>query len=251
MHKQNTTQAGDAAIEYEVVVSKRASRITMRVLPGRGLVVSAPQGVKRQTIHAFVDSQRQWIEKSLADIEAMTLPQYRLWPPRSLSLNAINKQLILSFTDDAEGFADDADEHENKLSQWGNLYLPVQFATEQKAAVADSVAEHLKGIARVFLPPMLASRAHLHGLEYQRVSIRGQRTVWGSYSSKGTLSLNYKLLFLPGELVDYVLLHELAHTVHLDHSKAFWELLCQLNINARMLDKQLRKAGTFVPPWLA
>lgn len=216
----------------------------MRVLSGRGLVVSAPQGVNRQTIQSFVDSQRQWIEKSLADIEAMTLPQYRLWPPRTLSLNAIDQQLILSFTDDA-------DEHENKLWQLGDLHFPVQFAIEEKAAIADSVAQHLKGIARVFLPPMLASRAHLHGLEYQRVSIRAQRTVWGSYSSKGTLSLNYKLLFLPRELVDYVLLHELAHTVHLDHSKAFWGLLCQLNINARMLDKQLRKAGTFVPPWLA
>jgi len=116
--------------------------------------------------------------------------------------------------------------------------------------MATSAFLQLKHIARTFLPPLLASYAHLHSKQYSKVSIRGQRTVWGSYSSSGTLSLNYKLLFLRRELVDYVLLHELAHTVHLDHSAAFWAQLQSMNVKARALDRELRTSAHLVPPWL-
>jgi len=64
------------------------------------------------------------------------------------------------------------------------------------------------------------------------------------------LSLNYKLVFINPHIVDYVLLHELAHTRHLDHSAAFWRFLDGLKPNARQLDRQLKEAGSQVPPWL-
>lgn len=243
MHTQNP-----APVEYELVRSTRAQRITMRVLPGRGVVVSAPQNVSRKTIQSFVDSQRTWIESSLASIEANTIPQYRVWPPVGLTLNAIDKNLTISFVERSGNRANDGRQLGEPLDE---MHLQLALMPDDKAAIATAIANHLKGIAQVFLPPLLAAQAHLHELHYKRVSIRGQKTVWGSYSSKGTLSLNYKLLFLPRELVNYVLLHELAHTVHLDHSEAFWRLLCQLNVNSRQLDKQLRKAGVFVPPWLS
>ena len=130
------------------------------------------------------------------------------------------------------------------------LQLDVMARSEDRPAVAQEIAVYLKSLARDFLPPLLASYAHLHGLHYERVSIRGQRTRWGSYSSTGTLTLNYKLLFLSRELVTYVVLHELAHTRYLDHSEAFWQLLSQLDVNARKLDRHLRTAGSAVPPWL-
>ena len=87
-------------------------------------------------------------------------------------------------------------------------------------------------------------------MTYGKLSVRGQRTLWGSYSSSGTLSLNYKLLFLPPELVDYVVLHELAHTRHMDHSRAFWRLLDKMIPGARDLDDQVNDAATLVPRWL-
>ena len=89
-----------------------------------------------------------------------------------------------------------------------------------------------------------------HRLFFARVAVRGQRSVWGSCSSRGTVSLNWKLLFLRPALVDYVLVHELAHTRHLDHSSAFWRLLVSLEPSARALDAELRSAGRFVPHWL-
>jgi len=63
------------------------------------------------------------------------------------------------------------------------------------------------------------------GVEASRISIRGQRTRWGSCSSHGTICLNWRLLLLPGKLCDYILVHELCHLRHLDHSAKFWSLV--------------------------
>ena len=121
---------------------------------------------------------------------------------------------------------------------------------QPRAAVAKLVATLLKRKARQFLQPVVALHAREQGMVYRKLSIRGQRTLWGSYSSSGTLSLNYKLLFLPPQMVDYVVLHELAHTRHMDHSNDFWDLLEQMMPGARRIDEELHEAVKLVPFWL-
>lgn len=229
--------------DYELIVSKRAKRATLRVLPGGGLVVSIPKGFPKAQLDKLIEQNREWIKRSIEQLEARTPEHYRQWPPLSLSLDAIGVQVSLGYPDKPplRGRLNDAA---------GNFHLAITAPKDDKSAVACEIAHYLKKLARKTLPGPLAAYAHLHGLHYERVSIRGQRTVWGSYSSSGTLSLNYKLLFLPRELLDYVLLHELAHTVHHNHSEAFWKLLCSMNVNARVLDRRLRDAACNVPPWL-
>ncbi|MFK7993796.1 MAG: M48 family metallopeptidase [Granulosicoccus sp.] len=226
-------------------MSRRAKRASLRVVPGRGLIVTIPRRFARYKVNDFIESNRSWIDAALADMEAKILPQFRQWPPQVLSLKAVGIRLVLSYQGAESSAAPTQPDNDPAI-----LHICVKSSTHDKPAVAQEIAGHLKILARRFLPPLLASHAHLHGFSYQRVSIRGQRSVWGSYSSSGTLSLNYKLLFLSRELVDYVLLHELAHTVHLNHSEAFWQLLCRVSVNARVLDSRLAVAGPQVPPWL-
>ena len=95
--------------------------------------------------------------------------------------------------------------------------------------------------AREKLSERLAELAAEHHFNYNRVSIRNQRTRWGSCSSKNNISLNMKLLHLPGQLIDYILLHELVHTRVKNHSQDFWNELETVVANARTVDKQLRK----------
>jgi hypothetical protein len=80
-----------------------------------------------------------------------------------------------------------------------------------------------------------------HGFCYNKVSIRNQRTRWGSCSAKNDISLNMKLLKLPQELIDYVILHELVHTRIKNHTKAFWRELDRIVGNAKALDARLNQ----------
>ena len=95
-------------------------------------------------------------------------------------------------------------------------------------------------VARKILCRRIGELAQLHKFVYNRVSIRKQKTRWGSCSSKDNINLNANLLHLPSELMDYVLLHELVHTRVKDHSKDFWDELNTIVPNARQVDRRLK-----------
>jgi hypothetical protein len=83
--------------------------------------------------------------------------------------------------------------------------------------------------------------ANEHGFKYNRASVRNQRTRWGSCSHKNNISLNAKLVLLPKELIDYVILHELVHTRIHNHSKQFWVELDRYAVNGKVMAKRLRE----------
>ena len=84
--------------------------------------------------------------------------------------------------------------------------------------------------------------ARKHGFSYSRLTIRNQSTIWGSCSHKNNISLNIALADLPEYLIDYVMLHELVHTLHPNHGRSFWAELDKYSAgNAKLIDKQLRK----------
>ena len=83
----------------------------------------------------------------------------------------------------------------------------------------------------------------IYGFTYNRVSIRNQRTRWGSCSRKGNLNFSYKVVLLPPALVDYIVVHELCHLGEFNHSRNFWDLVARTMPNHRELRVQLRAAS--------
>jgi hypothetical protein len=110
----------------------------------------------------------------------------------------------------------------------------------QHAAFTRSRGYISRQSAKGIIEARLTELAGKHGLSYNRVTVRSQKTRWGSCSSRKNLSLNYKITLLPPELMDYVLLHELIHTRHFNHSRAFWEELDRCVGDAKQLDKELQ-----------
>ena len=100
----------------------------------------------------------------------------------------------------------------------------------------------LRRKAQSVLPAQLAQLAALHGFKYSAVKIRKSKSRWGSCSTKGTISLSFYLLLLPEHLIEYVLLHELCHTVQMNHSPAFWALVNKCTQNkVKEFKKEIKK----------
>jgi predicted metal-dependent hydrolase len=101
----------------------------------------------------------------------------------------------------------------------------------------------LREEARVFVHQRLEYYRHVYGYDFGRVSIRNQATRWGSCSRSGNLSFNYRLVQLPPNLADYIIVHELCHRKELNHSSAFWALVQKAVPNFKSLRVELRKRG--------
>ena len=113
----------------------------------------------------------------------------------------------------------------------------------QKKAFEDNFHSIDKMKAKKRIIYRLNKLAELHGFTYKKVSIRNQRTRWGSCSAKGNISLNIKLVALPQELSDYIMLHELVHTRVHNHSKKFWKELDKYTGNGKVKAKRLIEYG--------
>jgi predicted metal-dependent hydrolase len=106
----------------------------------------------------------------------------------------------------------------------------LEWARRQRARVLESRrpadADHeLRARAAIELPPQLLALAERHGLIVTRVTIRNQRSRWGSCSSRGHITLNFRLLLMPPEVREYILIHELMHLRQANHSRRFWRLV--------------------------
>ena len=91
-----------AKLDYELVVSRRAKRVTLRVVPGRGLVVSIPQRFPKACVPEFVQRNRTWIDAALKEQVDKTPLPYRQWPPRELWLPAPGKSLLLNYISETD-----------------------------------------------------------------------------------------------------------------------------------------------------
>ncbi len=113
----------------------------------------------------------------------------------------------------------------------------------------DLLKRWLQHQGRIHLTPWLEQVSAETGLSYHKVQIRGQKSRWGSCSSRGTISLNYNLLFLRPELVRSLIIHELCHTVQLNHSASFYQLWAQFLPDYQELRAEMKQARDQVPWW--
>lgn len=136
---------------------------------------------------------------------------------------------------------------EISVCQKGSLYI-IQV-TEKTDMLDKNIQEKLRLLfekivrkeAKLYLPVRLKQLSVLHNIPFHSVKINNARTRWGSCSSKNQINLTLKLMLVPTDLIDYVLLHELAHVVHKNHSVKFWTFLSGLTDDILLKKKELKK----------
>ena len=230
-------QLKDQIYPCEITHSNRARYLRLKLSHTGSLSVVVPKGIPSSVVKNFVVSQTTWIESKLKQLNP------------SVSEAAKPKQLNLSYLDECWGleYWPDSLMQSIKLDAGESYKLQCSGKVDDIQLLHKALGLWLKGKAQQIIPDRLEALAVHHGFHFNRVTIRGQKTRWGSCSAKKNINLNYKLLFLEPALVDYVLIHELCHTIEMNHSKRFWDLVADCDINYRQHDKQLNKLARTLP----
>jgi predicted metal-dependent hydrolase len=122
-----------------------------------------------------------------------------------------------------------------KLSELSGRKVPLLSRTGKREY------EQRKAEALAFIAERVAYWNRFYGFSYGNISVRNQKTRWGSCSRKGSLSFNWRLLLLPTEMVDYVVVHELCHLAHFDHSESFWAQVARAIPDHRDIRKRMKR----------
>ena len=131
------------------------------------------------------------------------------------------------------------------VEQHRSSLLKKQATLQARPKLTADDVERMRKEAKATLPRKVAELAHLYGFTYTGVRIREAKTRWGSCTGKNTISLSLYLMQVPEHLQDYVILHELCHTVHHDHSPRFWALMNQVTDGkAHLLRAELHRYHT-------
>ncbi len=234
----------DQTIPVTLRKSPRARNLLVRLVPGQGVVVVVPRSAGAGAAKGLLERKRAWIELTVsrmieqgADFSGTPPPL-----PKSITLPAIGLNLPLAAMH-REGRA-------KLMENAGRLTL--SGPTDEPERMFLVLKEFVRAKAKTALPPMLRKVSRDTGLSFDEVCIRCQKTRWGSCSTRkghSHISLNASLLFLPPELCEQILLHELCHTRHSNHSAAYWSLVESINPKARTLEGKLRHGWHFVPTW--
>lgn len=203
-----------------------------------------PSGYNQALIPAIVMRHDAWIRRTAARIAPTrpAIPEFMESLPELITFACTGEEWRLMYRPGGT--------HRIDIQVSAPYILRVTGQVDNHRAVLVALELWVRRRASDHLEPWLRRLARELGFHLARVSIRSQRTRWGSCSARKTVSLNLRLMFLPERLVRYVLLHELAHTKHLNHSRAFWKLVETLDPDYRQAETQLRTSEALLPAWL-
>lgn len=192
-------------IKYTTVRSDRRS-VCITVKPDLSIVVRAPHGIKQSEIDSFVLSKYDWIVKTIAKIRSATAQTFtygskiKLFGEELTVTSAECKKVVLS----------------DSL-----LLVPKELSEDE---LKKYVVEFYRAEAKSYLPARVKEISSETELPYSSLLINSAKTHWGSCTSD-RIHLSCLLMAATPETIDYVIIHELAHTVHHNHSKNFWALV--------------------------
>ncbi len=226
---------------FSVRESARAKRLSIKVYPRGRVEVVVPRRTRAGEVQAFVREHRDWIRSTRAKFAERHAPEpFRL--PTRIELAGIDRVTGVTYA-----AAKGATRVRYRIS--GDI-LRLSGNTADSAACVAALKRWLAATARTHFETQLRALSATTGNSFKRMHVRGQKTCWGSHSTSGTISINYCLLFLDPALVRYLMIHELCHARHMNHSRRFWAHVARFEPDYRRLDRRLSDAWEQIPTWV-
>ena len=224
----------DASLAYGIRESSRRRTLSLELRADGSLTVATPHGLSLTTIRAFVASRRAWIDAKRALLARPAPP--RVLHEHGARLPYLGTELALNISIAPRRRA-------ACRCESGSLVLKVPNNT----AIRPAIEAWYRRAAATHAAARLAHFAPQVGRAARKLVIRAQRSRWGSCSARGTISLNWRLMQAPPEILDYVVVHELCHLLVPNHSPRFWAEVARVLPDWRRQRAQLRQFGRSLP----
>jgi predicted metal-dependent hydrolase len=251
--------------DYTIRKSQRAKHVSIKISVEGEVEVVVPPSFDCAQLPKILEKRREWIVKTrsrvMSTAESNTADDWTVEKPEVILLRWRSSNLSNLSEVNQPAHLD------KNIESWSVAYRPsagkqtlcipaldsrltIRGNTEQVSACQAVLRKWLAHRAHRELTPWLRQLGYELDLPCRRISVRGQKTRWASCSSDKDISLNYKLLFLPKPLVHYVLVHELCHTVHMNHSDQFWALVGDKLPDYKQWATELKTGWRYVPRWV-
>lgn len=274
--------------QYSVRRSKRARYVHLRVTKPSGLEIILPEYEGDEIIAQVLETKKRWILKHLAMLESRTaaaagtglaadglpgliclhggastaLVDWRKAGQPSLGFSSLPPSAAVSsgfaglipidvgeFTALCQNLAHTLNIKDFQLAAHTHCYiLPLPDGTTRQKN--DRLRLWVKNYASLYLGLRLKGLSVETGLQYEKMRIGFQKSRWGSCTAQGVISLNAKLIFMPENLSDNIILHELCHRKELNHSERFWSLMQHFRPDALEINKKVNHSAKYIPAWV-
>lgn len=208
--------------------STRSRSLRLKVESGGKVVVSSPPRVSINQVERFLESHQSWLDAALSQTKQQQSPVtntkimlFGVWH----SIEVTHQKTV-------------------PLGVWiqGSVVL-VHPVRDHQSSVDKAITRFLKNTAQAYIVPRVHELAKIMQQQPLSISLRQQKTRWGSCSSRGALNFNWRLVHYAPEVIDYVIIHELAHLEHMNHSTRFWALVAKYDPNYQTHRNWLRQHG--------
>lgn len=223
---------------YKIKKHRKARHVKLRTAKSHGLEITVPYRFNLRDIPTILEDNKAWITKQLLQQQAQMTEEL----PHTITLNVVNEDWTIQYMPCRAKL---------ELIQRPQREIVLVGAVEDKALCKEKLVTWLKQQASIHLIALLQQLSASTTLSFATTKVRDQQTLWGSCTVKKDISLNYKLIFLPRHLAAHVLIHELCHTQHLNHSDRFWRLVASHDPAWQEHRRALRRANQFIPGWVA
>jgi predicted metal-dependent hydrolase len=224
--------------DVSFVKNSRAKSLRITVKPNDGVRVTVPRNLSLTNAFKFVEEKSDWIRKSLEKMKQIEQKATLYRPGLDFSTHHHKLDFVL--------------QPEGKMTaRIKPGLIEISYSTEEEVLseygqelIKKAVEYTIRKEAQKYLPERTFLLAKQFGFKYTDLRVKNLKSRWGSCSYVNNINLNIHLMRLPDHLIDYVILHELVHTVHKNHGKNFWQALDTVSGKARLLAKEMKQYRT-------
>jgi predicted metal-dependent hydrolase len=222
-------------VSYTLKRSMKARCLWLRVKNGSGLIVTVPRGYNINNVDSYLYTKSRWILRALDKINSIKHDQENNPSPNTIMYlgNSLNISKI------------HVENQSTELIRDKNCLI-VNIDSNNLNSQANQIEFWLKNQAIIYLNQRTRYFAEKMNLSYNKLSIRNQKSRWGSCSRNKNLSFNWKLIMTPEYILDYVVIHELCHLREMNHSRNFWNLVSQYCPDWKEYRKWLNKNSSYL-----